>query len=188
MAAYPLGISQLEEGRAILIQGVSCYRADRDFGYRLQKNTATKNVVLAAPKRRPTLSEDNYMFEEDREHLYLALRAAVTVAKQSRCQVLVLSDFGCGLLGHPPREVASVMYKVIFEFKEDFKAIVIVIPLGIESSSERAMSYELCVPFKCRKRSCYIGTECHRQKCAKTSGSPSSMSLTRRTCRKEPKM
>ena len=99
------------------------------------------NVVLAAPQKRPTLRDENYMFEEDREHLYLTLRAAVVAAKHSQCQVLVLSDFGCGLLGHPPQEVASVMYKVL-EFKKDFKAVVIAIPPGIESSRERTMSYE----------------------------------------------
>ena len=34
------------------------------------------------------------------------------------------------------------MYKVIFEFKEHFKAIVIAIPPGMENSQERTMSYE----------------------------------------------
>ena len=32
MAVYPLCISKLEEGRAMLVQGASCYRADREFG------------------------------------------------------------------------------------------------------------------------------------------------------------
>jgi hypothetical protein len=118
--AYPLCVSQSNEGQAILNETVSCYRADRNFGYRLQKKPAKMNVVLAAPRKQPKLNEDNYMFEEDREHLYLTLRAAVVAAKQSLCQVLVLSDFGCGSLGHLAREVASIMYKVIFEFKKDF--------------------------------------------------------------------
>ena len=100
------------------------------------------NVVLAAPRQTPNLNDENYTFEEERTLLYLTMHAAVTAANQSRCQVLVLSDFGCGSMGHPPREVASIMYKVVYEFKDCFKAIVIAIPPGMADSQERTTSYE----------------------------------------------
>jgi hypothetical protein len=139
---YPLCIVGGDSGKSILIENVSCYRADRNFGYRLQKTSAKFNVVLAAPRQAPKTSDDNYTFEDDRYILYMTLMAAVTAANQSRCQVLVVSDFGCGAMGHPPREVASMLYKVLYEFKSCFKAVVIAISPRSAESREHASSYE----------------------------------------------
>jgi hypothetical protein len=127
MAAYPLCISRLEEGRAILVQGVSCYRADRDFGYRWQPEASQMNVVLAAPRPKPRLigRNNNYLFDQDREHMYLTLTAAFRAATTLACDVLVVSDFGCNNMGHPAQEVASVIYKVAYEFCDQFKAVIV---------------------------------------------------------------
>ena len=56
---YPLCVTQGDQGKAILVENVSCYRADRNFGYRLQKVPTTMNVVLAAPRQMPKLTDEN---------------------------------------------------------------------------------------------------------------------------------
>jgi hypothetical protein len=45
---------------------------------------------MAAPRRKPELNDEKYMFDDDREHLYLTLHAAFVAAKRSGCHVLVL--------------------------------------------------------------------------------------------------
>ena len=50
------------------------------------------------------------MLEEDRDYMYCTLRAVFEAAVASGSHILVLSDFGCDGMGHPPREVASLMY------------------------------------------------------------------------------
>jgi hypothetical protein len=91
---YPFQALKIDEGRALHIEGVSCYRADRNFGYRLRRNTAIIDVVLSAPRKDPMTNGRTYMRNVDREHMYLTLRAAVSSAAQANCKVLVLSDFG----------------------------------------------------------------------------------------------
>jgi hypothetical protein len=130
MAVYPLCLSKLEEGRAMLVQGVSCYRADREFGYRWQPEASLMNVILAAPRLKPRLygTNKNYFNVHDRVHMYLTVTAAFQAAATSTCDVLVVSDFGCRSFGHPAQEVASIIYKVAYEFREHFKAIIVAIP------------------------------------------------------------
>jgi hypothetical protein len=112
---YPLSISTLDQGQAISISGVSCYRSDRNYGYALHSETSLINVVLASPRTKPSLigHNHNYLLEHDREHMYMTLKAAFRAASDSPCDILVISDFGCRNLGHPAQEVASLVYKVI---------------------------------------------------------------------------
>ena len=108
---YPLAVSCLSEDKAALIQDVACYRASRDFGYRMLNQASFINVVLSSPRPRPVLIDDRYAYEEDRVHMCLAIRASFEVALRAECDVLVFSDFG-GAAGHPAPEVASLLYKV----------------------------------------------------------------------------
>ena len=60
--------------------------------------------------------------------MYYTLRASLVAAVAAKCNVLVLSEFGCNTAGHPPQEFASLMYKVIYEFQHHFSVIMIAIP------------------------------------------------------------
>ena len=101
------------------------------------------NVALAAPRPKPRLvgTNNNYLLEHDREHMYLTLTAAFRAAATFACDVLVVSDFGCNNMGHPAQEVASVMYKVAYEFCKDFKAIIVAI-LPTSKRSDTRTNYE----------------------------------------------
>ena len=84
------------------------------------------------------------MLAEDRDYMYCTLRAAFEAAAQSDSHVLVLSDFGCDGMGHPPQEVASLMYKLAYEFVDSFKAIFIAIaPKKLRTSGARTNFEEL---------------------------------------------
>ena len=73
--------------------------------------------------------------------MYLTLTAAFRAATTLACDVLVVSDFGCNNMGHPAQEVASMIYKVAYEFCNPFKAIIVAIPPTNKISDART-NYE----------------------------------------------
>ena len=134
---YPLGNVRVDEGKAISVGGVLCYRNSPDFGYGIKAEPVSLTVITAVPSKQPPTSARLYLREEYREDMYYTLRASFDAAVTANCDILVLPDFGCGQAGHPPQEVASVMYKLIYEYKEHFRVIVIAI------STESKHNYDM---------------------------------------------
>jgi hypothetical protein len=63
---------------------------------------------------------------ENYEEIMLSkIRSIFYIAKEERCQNIVLSAFGCGVFKNDPHFVASLFKKVIFEegFREHFQNI-----------------------------------------------------------------
>ena len=104
-----------------------CYRNSPDFGYGIKAEPVSLTVITAVPSKQPPASARLYLREEDHDNMYYTLRASFDAAVTANCDVLVLPDFGCGEAGHPPQEVASIMYKLIDEYEEHFRVIVIAI-------------------------------------------------------------
>jgi hypothetical protein len=82
---YPFAVSCLSEGKAALIQDVACYRASREFGYRMLNQASFINVVLSSPRSKPVLIDDRYAYEEDRAHMYLTLPSAKSKSIPADC-------------------------------------------------------------------------------------------------------
>ena len=131
---YPLRVTDMNKGQALLYDNVLCYRDNEHHGYGIRKQPTFVSVIMAAPRRLASDSGDTYTFDDDRDYMYCTLRAIFKAAQEAGAEVLVLPDFGCADAGHPPREVASLMYKVVHEYCGQFKSVIVAIaPQGTDA-------------------------------------------------------
>jgi hypothetical protein len=130
----------MNEGKALLYENVLCYRENEQHGYGLHKHPTVISVVMAAPRHLNYDHCDTYVFDDDRDYMYCTLRAIFKAAHGMGAEVVVLPAFGCGKARHPPKEVASIMYKVIHEYHGEFKSIVIAIPPSLDEAKQKIAS------------------------------------------------
>ena len=72
-------------------------------------------VISCAALSRPQLnaSLDDYAFEDSRDIMKVKAAAVIQAAADARCDVVVLSAFGCGAFGNPPHSVAALFHEAV---------------------------------------------------------------------------
>ena len=72
-------------------------------------------VISCAALSHPPLntSFDDYASEDDREIMKVKAAAVLQAAVDAKCDVVVLSAFGCGAFGNPPHIVAAIFHEAI---------------------------------------------------------------------------
>ena len=140
---YPLNASLTDEGRALMVSDVLCYREGLANDYSIMKKPFLVDIIFATPSTDLSGSKDPITKEKKWEQDYKNLKAAFDAAVFSRCKIFVLSYFGCEQPGHPPEEVASVMYKVIYEYQACFNMIVLSVSSGTPNMAEVKKNYDM---------------------------------------------
>ena len=63
---YPFRTHTLGVGKAAVVQGVSCYRDDKQFGYKVKNEAVMLTVILSAPQRNPITTGRTYALADER--------------------------------------------------------------------------------------------------------------------------
>ena len=123
---YPL------KGQALLSYPVMLLRGREDDGYPFLTPPVPISVISCAAVRRPWLDDcGGYDSWKIQRKMQSSIRNILEAAVRSRCDVLLLSAFGCGAYKNPPHEVAKIfkqelsnrnLCQVIFCIRDDHNA------------------------------------------------------------------
>jgi hypothetical protein len=89
------------------------------------------------------MSGEVYAFEEDRDYMYCTLRAIFKAVVAAKVEVLFIPDFGCTDACHPPKEISSLMYKVVHEYCGHFQAVLLAIAPQRTHSTDTTTNLEI---------------------------------------------
>ena len=118
---YPL---EMRYG-AIYTPGVTVFRKPESDECRIMEDAFMVDVITIPAVRKPTLTEDGDVEDWVKEILTGKVKQMLDIAFENGNDSLVLSAFGCGAYGTPPRVVAKIFHDVLSseEYKGLFKEI-----------------------------------------------------------------
>ncbi len=113
----------------IVSKGVEYYCAPMSTGYVLYDEPLSIDMIAAPAVQSPWVTQDGNEFKnpEDVETMEQKIRMLFWIAAKEGNDVLVLSAWGCGAFGCPPRHVARIFKKICDEQKGLFKRVVFAI-------------------------------------------------------------
>lgn len=106
---YPI----CQEG-CLLSQDVTIMRGSEKEGYPFLLGHMTRITVIscaALANPRLKMSNSQYADPKDKELMMTKIAVILSAAAHARCNVVVLSAFGCGAFGNPPGAVAEMFYE-----------------------------------------------------------------------------
>jgi len=111
---YPLKGKQAVYSKDVLV-----FKTDDHSGYQLMKQPRPISMIAIPAIRFPNLpmSFENINLMKDK------IRMIFNVAHYQNHDSLVLSAFGCGAYGNPPRVIATLFKEVIEEYNQSFNII-----------------------------------------------------------------
>ena len=95
---------------------VEIFREGADKGYAFMENTPLIDVISAAAVRKPVLVNGK-LSKKDEEEMRKKIRVILGMPHDKGDDVLILSAFGCGAYGNPPREIARLFKEEIIAMK-----------------------------------------------------------------------
>lgn len=118
---YPL---EMRYG-AIYTPGVTVFRKPESEECRIMEDAFKVDVITIPAVRKPTLTEDGDVEDWVKEILTGKVKQMLDIAFENGNDSLVLSAFGCGAYGTPPRVVAKIFHDVLSseEYKGLFREI-----------------------------------------------------------------
>lgn len=107
----------------IVSNNVEFFRNGRDKGYTLMEKPVKIDCIAAPALRQPQLSSnfEDFAFEGDKLKMEEKIRVLLYTAAKNGNDSIVLSAWGCGAFGCPPKSVAKLFKKVLNEFAGVFK-------------------------------------------------------------------
>lgn len=118
---YPM---QMSYG-GIYTPGVTVFRKSENEGCKIMDDAFRVDVISLPAVRKPTIKADGDVEDWVKDTLYKKVKQILDIALENGNDSLVLSAFGCGAYGTPPKIVAKIFHDVIDseEYKGLFKAI-----------------------------------------------------------------
>ncbi len=110
-SAYPMNSNY----GGIYSPNVTVFRGLESDGYPLLKKPFLTNFVAVAPVYKPELSQAGTYTEYYRKRMENKIRTILNIAVKYGHKVLILSAFGCGEYGNPPRLVAKLFKMILNE-------------------------------------------------------------------------
>lgn len=107
----------------IISKGVEFFRNGRDKGYILMEYPVKIDCIAAPALRNPQLTPDfqDFAFEGDKLKMEEKIRILLYHAAKNGNDCVILSAWGCGAFGCPPKGVSKLFKKVLKEFAGVFK-------------------------------------------------------------------
>ena len=118
---YPM---QMSYG-GIYTPGVTVFRKSENEDCKIMDDAFRVDVISLPAVRKPTIKADGDVEDWVKDTLYKKVKQILDIALENGNDSLVLSAFGCGAYGTPPKIVAKIFHDVIDseEYKGLFKAI-----------------------------------------------------------------
>ena len=118
---YPM---QMSYG-GIYTPGVTVFRKSENEDCKIMDDPFRIDVISLPAVRKPTIKADGDVEDWVKDTLYKKVKQILDIALENGNDSLVLSAFGCGAYGTPPKIVAKIFHDVIDseEYKGLFKAI-----------------------------------------------------------------
>jgi uncharacterized protein (TIGR02452 family) len=107
----------------IISKGVEFFRNGSDKGYTILNKPFKIDCIAAPALRNPQLTRtyDDFGNEEDIFMMEQKIRSLLFAAAKNGNDCIILSAWGCGAFGCPPKGVARLFKKVLKEFTGVFK-------------------------------------------------------------------
>lgn len=107
----------------IVSHSVEFFRYGKDKGYVLIENPVKIDCIAAPALRFPQLNStfDDFGNEDDRVIMKNKIRALLYTAAENGNDSIILSAWGCGAYGCPPKAVAKLFREVLNEFAGVFR-------------------------------------------------------------------
>lgn len=107
----------------IISKGVEFYRNGPDKGYALMDRPVRIDCIAAPAPKHPELSASlqDFARAEDRAFMESKIRVLLYNAAKNGNDCIILSAWGCGAYGCPPKAVAKLFKKVLAEFAGVFR-------------------------------------------------------------------
>ena len=107
----------IQREACLMSTNVTIFRGPEKAGYPFLDKPFKVTMLCCAAINKPALSENHcdYLKEEDREAMRCKIEAIVHAAVESKCDVVILSAFGCGAFGTPPNQVARMFREQLQE-------------------------------------------------------------------------
>eukprot|EP00416_Gambierdiscus_australes_P044268 CAMPEP_0171106478 /NCGR_PEP_ID=MMETSP0766_2-20121228/64818_1 /TAXON_ID=439317 /ORGANISM="Gambierdiscus australes, Strain CAWD 149" /LENGTH=327 /DNA_ID=CAMNT_0011567567 /DNA_START=55 /DNA_END=1038 /DNA_ORIENTATION=+ len=106
---YPI----LEEA-CLLSTGVTVFRGSEKDGYPFLEHPFQIALLSCAAVAHPLLTPSGeYRARAVHEAMEAKVAAILAAALQAKCEVLILSAFGCGAFGNPPKVVAELFHRAL---------------------------------------------------------------------------
>ena len=122
---YPL---EMHYG-GIYTPNVTVFRKSENDNYRVMSDPFKIDVITLPAVRKPSIDENGDVADWVKDILTNKIKQILDIALENGNDSLVLSAFGCGAYGTPPKIVAKLFYDIIYsdEYKNLFKEIVFAI-------------------------------------------------------------
>jgi uncharacterized protein (TIGR02452 family) len=107
----------------IVSKGVEFFRNGREVGYIRMKKPVSFDCIAAPALRHPQLTPDfqDFGIEEDKQKMEEKIRVLLYTAAKNGNDCIILSAWGCGAFGCPPKSVSKLFKKVLNEFAGVFR-------------------------------------------------------------------
>jgi uncharacterized protein (TIGR02452 family) len=107
----------------IISKSVEFFRNGRDVGYVLMKTPFKLDCIAAPAVRKPQLTPnlEDFRLEEDKKIMEEKIRVLLYTAAKNGNDCIILSAWGCGAFGCPPKAVSKLFKKVLNEFAGVFR-------------------------------------------------------------------
>lgn len=118
---YPM---QMSYG-GIYTPGVTVFRKSESEECKIMDDAFMIDVISLPAVRKPTIKADGDVEDWVKDTLYKKVKQILDIALENGNDSLVLSAFGCGAYGTPPKIMAKIFHDVIYseEYKGLFKTI-----------------------------------------------------------------
>lgn len=107
----------------IVSKGVEFFRNGPDKGYTLMDKPVKIDCIAAPAPKQPQLSPnfEDFGYDKDRDFMESKIRVLLYNAAKNGNDCIILSAWGCGAYGCPPKTVARLFKKVLAEFAGVFR-------------------------------------------------------------------
>ncbi len=106
----------------VISNNVEFCRRGIDRGYKYMVNPVHIDCIGAPALRLPSINADSdYLYEKDREFMRQKIRMLLLTAAQNGNDSIILSAWGCGAYGCPPKHTALLFKEVLTEFAGVFR-------------------------------------------------------------------
>ena len=116
---------------ALLSEDVTVFRGTERNGYDVLPEPFQICVISCAALRNPHLAIgtpagfEPELSTKSVQETRVRVQAILSAARSSACKVIVLSAFGCGAFGNPPRHVATIFREVLAtEYANEFSKVI----------------------------------------------------------------
>ena len=113
----------IRSNTCLLSKDVTVFRGPEADGYPVLTDSFKVSVISCPAIRHPSLDEQlNYRFKGTQNRMRTRICVIAEAIARSKCSTAILSAFGCGAFGNPPRPVANMFRDVFNQFERKLSA------------------------------------------------------------------